>query len=107
MKNDHPDQELLDKLGWTKDDLRHFLDRWEKMRQEAKLPGEKGEQAQRELDETLRSLGVRPRSGDVRSNDARNDQSRGLKESRRTSPPAEYAEQLKAYTRGTAKGRSN
>ena len=74
------------------------------MRGQAQAPGEKGATARRELDETLRSLGLRPRATSIKGNAARDDKSQGYKESRRTSPPPEYAEQYKAYTQGTAKG---
>ena len=57
-----------------------------------------------ELDEALRSLGLRPRATSMQGNAGRDDKSQGYKESRRTSPPPEYAEQYKAYTQGTAKG---
>ena len=104
LRKDQPDPELLKRLGWTKKDLENFVKRWEQMRKQAQGPDEKGKTAQRELDESLRSLGLRPRSTSLKSNSARDDQTRGLKESRRTSPPAEYSEQYKSYIQGTAKG---
>ncbi len=104
LKKAKPDPELLDRLGWTRTDLENFVKRWEQMRAQAQAPGEKGASARRELDETLRSLGLRPRATSLKSNSARDDKSQGYKESRRTSPPAEYAEQYKAYTQGTARG---
>ena len=104
LAKDKPDADLLDRLGWSRDDLERFVNRWEQMRASAKSSGEKGESAKRELDETLRSLGLRPKTTSLRSKDARDDQFKGLRESRRSSPPPEYAEQTKAYTQGTARG---
>ena len=31
LKDGQPDQDLLDRLGWSKDDLQKMLARWEKM----------------------------------------------------------------------------
>jgi hypothetical protein len=74
------------------------------MRSQAATGGDQGTAARKQLDDALRSLGLRPRATSMGRNAARDDQSRGLKESRRTSPPPEYAEQYKAYTQGTARG---
>jgi hypothetical protein len=104
LRKGRPDAELLDRLGWTAKDLENFVKRWEQMRAQARQPGEKGTAAKRELDQALKSLGLRPRAATVKHGAARDDQSRGLKESRRTTPPAEYAEQSKAYSQGTARG---
>ena len=41
--------ELLDRLGWTKDDAQRFLDRWEQMKQAAAKQGAAGEAARKEL----------------------------------------------------------
>jgi hypothetical protein len=104
LKKDKPDPELLNRLNWTRADLEKFIKRWEQMRGQAETPGEKGVTARRELDEARRSLGLRPRATSIKGDAARGDKSQGYKESRRTSPPPEYAEQYKAYTQGTAKG---
>jgi hypothetical protein len=102
LENGEPDQKLLDELGWSRDDLQKFLQRWETMKQRAETANEKSER--RELDATLRSLGLRPRGTTLGGNRTAQDTQRGLKESRRTSPPLEYLEQYRAYTQGTARG---
>ncbi len=104
LAKDRPDPELLNRLGWTRGDLEKFVKRWEQLRGPARTNGESGAPAQHELDEALRSLGLRPRATSMQGNAGRDDKSQGYKESRRTSPPPEYAEQYKAYTQGTAKG---
>ncbi len=104
LAKDQPDPELLESLGWTRDDLQRFVNRWEQLRKQADTPSAEGRDAKRELDDTLRSLGLRPRTTTLRGNDARDDQFKRLRESRRSSPPPEYAEQTKAYTQGTARG---
>jgi hypothetical protein len=100
LKKDKPDPELLDRLGWSKGDLEQFVRRWEERRASASTDAAAG----RELDEALRSLGLRERGASVKGSAARDDRQRGLKESRRTAPPADYLEQTRAYTEGTARG---
>jgi len=90
--------DVLDQLGWTRDQARAFLDRWETMQQlEAS-----GDPARRgEYDRVLRSLGLRP-GGVQSSRDVPADVKGGQAEGRRSRPPSDYREQFKAYTQGTA-----
>ncbi len=104
LRKEHPDAELLKQLGWSRADLENFVKRWEQMRRQAQSQGDQQPTAQRELDETLRSLGLRPRGTSLKSNAGRDDKSQGYKESRRSSPPPEYAEQYKEYTQGVSRG---
>ena len=93
-----PDQKLLDKLGWSADDLRQFLARWQQM-QDAARRDPKG---RRELDETLRSLGIRPQRDRVRRGGASSDQLKGLRESGPDSaPPSFYRRQYEAFKKGS------
>lgn len=103
LRKEQPDQELLDRLGWSREDLQKFVKRWESMRASAQAPGDKGAAGKRELDETLRSLGLRPRATTLKSRTS-DDRAQGYQESHRTTPPAEYSESFKAYTQGTARG---
>jgi len=105
LSKDEPDPALLAKLGWTREDLERFVRRWESLRRDAEGNAAEAKAARRELDQSLRSLGLKPRDTTLSSGGQRDDQSRGLKESRRTQPPAEYLERYKAYTQGTAKGK--
>ena len=105
LAKDQPDANLLKDLGWSRNDLQKFVSRWEHMQREAKTPGTKGETARRELDDTLKSLGLRPRATNLKENSGSDDAVRGLRESRKSSPPPEYAEQVKAYKQGTARGK--
>ena len=104
LSKDQPDQALLDRLGWSKEDLRQFAERWRKMLDRSRGDGAGGESTTRELDPALRSLGLRPRSASVRGNAANADKLRHLKESRRSTAPPEYQEHFKAYQQGTARG---
>ena len=73
-----PDPELLKSLGWTKEEMRQFIARWEELKRAAR---EEGPQAQADLDDALRSLGLRATRLDVRRGSAENDQQRGQSES--------------------------
>jgi hypothetical protein len=89
--------EVLDQLGWTREQARAFLDRWESMRRMAESddPRRRGE-----FKRALRSLGLRPNR--VRTTrDVPADVKGGQAEGRRTRPPSEYREQFKAFTQGT------
>ncbi|NBV44882.1 MAG: hypothetical protein EBR86_04405 [Planctomycetia bacterium] len=94
---DKGDKSVLDSLGWTKDEARAFLERWETLRRQA----DAGDPVKRrDFERTLQSLGLR--GGDVRSNrDVPADVKGGQAEGRRSRPPSEYRERFKAYTQGT------
>ena len=91
------DDSVLDALGWTPDEARAFLERWEAMRRRAAA----GDPTQkREFERALRSLGLR--GGTVRSaRDVPADVKGGQSEGRRTRPPSEYRDRVKAYSQGT------
>jgi hypothetical protein len=93
---------LLDRLGWTKEDAKQFLDRWEGMRREAKQQGPKGEEARKRLNETLQSLGLRPRGTTIGRGAVPADQQQNLRDAGRFAAPPEWAEQYRDYTRGIA-----
>jgi hypothetical protein len=89
--------DVLDSLGWTPEQARAFLDRWEAMK---RMAGSPDVRQRGEFEKTLRSLGLRP--GGVRSSrDVPTDVKGGQAEGRRSRPPAGYREQLKAYLQGT------
>jgi hypothetical protein len=89
--------DLLDELGWTRDQAKAFLQRWEAMRalEKSNDPVKRGE-----FDRALRSLGLRP-DGVRSKRDVPADIKGGQAEGRRSRPPSEYREQFKAYTQGT------
>ena len=92
------DTAVLDRLGWTADDARAFLDRWQKMR---RLAESADPIARGEFERAMRSLGLRP-DGVKSSRDVPSDARGGQAEGRRSRPPADYQEQFKAYTQGTS-----
>jgi len=90
--------DVLDELGWTRDQARAFLDRWEKMRRQAESPDL---QKRGEFERVLRSLGLRP-SGVQNSRDVPADAKGGQAEGRRSRPPSDYRERFKAFLQGTS-----
>lgn len=94
-----PDQEMLDELGWTKDDFQRFMNRWQKMKQAADST-DTG--AKRELNEALRSLGLSRGQDTTRRVEARNATSGGSGDVQRTTPPPAFLEQYRAYLKGAS-----
>lgn len=105
LKKGQPDEALLDKLQWSKEDLERFVKRWEEMKANAKQPGPKGNKAKDELDQALKGLGLRPKGTSTKAGKTRQDKASGIRDSRRSEPPAEYAEQYQQYNVGTSKGK--
>ncbi|MBB3207458.1 hypothetical protein FHS27_003279 [Rhodopirellula rubra] len=95
-----PDPELLERLKWTDQDLKRFRQRWQDIK-----PIDGGPRVdappQSEIEEALRSLGMRP-PGTAESN--RRDQSddiRGLRDSGNRRPaPADIRDAFEAFRRG-------
>ncbi len=100
LDEQQPDQELMDKLGWTRGELEEFVRRWRKMSEAAKVPRADPE-ATTEWSEALKSLGLAPRGlrQEARAGG-------GLRtptlESRRHQPPPGWKERFRAYTQGMA-----
>jgi len=90
------DTGILDDLGWTPQQARDFLTRWEAMRRMARS----GDQRQRgEFEQAIKSLGLRP-DGVRSSRDVPSDVKGGQAEGRRSRPPSDYREQFKAFMQG-------
>jgi hypothetical protein len=95
-----PDPKLLERLRWTEDDLRQFLDRWENLRRSS--AGDDG--GQRDLNDALRSLGLRPDQQAARRITSPADAQQGLRDAgSQSNPPAKYLEQFNAFRKGTAR----
>ena len=90
--------DVLEQLGWTADQARAFLARWDAMRRMAESddPRQRGE-----FERAIRSLGLRP-DGVRSSRDVPADVRGGQAEGRRGRPPSEYRDQVKAYLQGAA-----
>ena len=97
----NPDPDLLKETGLTPEQLREMVERYKQMARKA----EQGEEGRRELEETLRSLGLHPRSNrqasKVRSETR---QIEGISNAgTRSQPPPRFLEQFNAFKKGTAR----
>jgi len=90
--------DVLDELGWTRDQARAFLERWEAMRRQSESTDL---QKRGEFERVLRSLGLRP-PGVQNSRDVPSDVKGGQAEGRRSRPPSDYRERFKAFLQGTS-----
>ena len=94
---DEPDGALLDRLGWTKDDIGKFLDRWHQFQQDD------ASQGTGDFDDAARSLGLAPPESRGRRGPQRTDSLDGVRDAgQRSQPPAEFVELFEAFTKGTA-----
>ena len=95
------DSDLLEKLGWTAEDARKFLRKWDAMklasRQEAPDPA-----ASESFDDALRDLGLRHRGTELHGDQSAADRLENLRESGRFQAPDRWSDWLRAYTRGVA-----
>lgn len=95
---DAGDRTVLDELGWTPEQAREFLARWQRMREAA---GGSDRRPKREFDEAVKSLGLRP-AGVRRLGDPPADGKGGGAEGRRSRPPSDYREQFRAFLQGAS-----
>jgi hypothetical protein len=105
LKRKKVDENLLKQLGWSEDDMRKFVDRWQSRKQAAEQNDAAGDAARKELDEALRSLGMR--RGRLEQSRVRDDELRDLREGFRGPVPLEYQERLKAYSQGVSRARQD
>jgi hypothetical protein len=103
LRRKQVDDELLKELGWSEEDLQRFVARWQVRKDAAQRDDPAGEAAQRELDDALRSLGLR--RGPLRQGPLREDTLRDLREGYRGAVPLEYQERLRAYNEGVSRAR--
>lgn len=95
------DDRMLKELGWTRDDLQRFVERWRQRKDAAQRDDAKGEAAKRELDDALRSLGLQREK--LQQNAVQKDSMRDLKQGYRGPVPLEYQERLRAYNQGVSR----
>lgn len=105
MKKKRVDEGLLKDLGWSEADLKKFIERWQQRKAAAEKNDESGETARRELDDALRSLGLR--RGELEQNAVQKDTMRDLREGYRGPVPTEYKDRLRAYNQGVSRARQN
>ncbi len=102
LADNNVDPELLKKLGWSREDVEKFVRRWEALRKAAGQEGPEGDKAREQYERVISDLNLKRRGVSIRQT-AKPDQVNRLRESRGTKPPAEYADQFRAYTEGASK----
>ena len=95
------DDRLLKELGWSREDLRRFVARWQQRKEAAQREDPSGDMAKRELDDALRSLGLH--HDRLQQAAAKKDTLRDLREGYRGPVPLEYQERLRAYNQGVSR----
>jgi len=97
---DSPDQELLDELGWSKDDFARFMQRWNQMKRAA---NSEDAAAKQDLNDALRSLGLSQGEDTTRRVQPRDAAAAGgSSDTQRGSPPPSFMEQYRAYLKGAS-----
>ena len=100
-QKDNPDERLLQEMNWTPEEMREFLKRWKSMKEKA-ATGNEAEQ--REFNEALKSLGLRPPQNKLSGADIKNDDQRGMLEDGAISkPPSDIAKKFRAFQRGRSR----
>jgi seryl-tRNA synthetase len=97
LAKQNPDAELLDQLGWSPQDAAEFVRRWKELKQSAEDPSPKGKTAQKQLNEILKSLGLKPKSNTIQGNRQHQDELRGMDPGRDVPPPPQWSEYFQAY----------
>jgi len=92
------DLRILEKLRWSQEDAESFLRRWEELKRQAS-EASPGSPAQKQLQEVLKNLGLRPQGTSRPGSSAKPDDLRRLRETRTVPPPPDWAEQFRAFRR--------
>ncbi len=106
LKKQDVDKSLLEKLGWTQDELRRFVDRWKNLKAQADDKPDSTD-ANQELDDALRSLGLGRNRRTGYQSKITKDKLRDLRDAYRSRVPLEYQEQVNRYIKGTATAQEN
>lgn len=94
------EQELLDKLKWTREDAERFLTNWDQIKREA---GTSKADAEKRLHEELKSLGLRRGGASFNEGQAAKDNQRALQQGANVPTPAEFQDRQRAYRVGTGR----
>ena len=99
-----PDQELLEQMNWTQQDLENFLSQWKKMKDNADTGDIAAKQS---YEDALRSLGLQ-RGIQRRNSDSRLDKQFQLTEDGAVDQiPSEYVDQFNSYLKRRNRSRRN
>ena len=101
---ERPDSDLLEQLGWTREEADRFLREWQRLRETAARDDAPGAEARKSLNRALRSLGLRPRGTQLDRGTTPVERLQQSRDTSRSRPPRSWADQFEAYTRGIAEG---
>lgn len=105
MEKNEPDKGLLDKLGWSADQLKSFASRWRQLKDEARKEPAENAGPQRRLNRALDSLGLQPKGSEIEGGARSKDDMRALEEGIRIEPPAAYRDAFRAFKQGISRSR--
>ena len=98
--------QLLEQLGWSRDDARKFIEKWQSWEATARQQGPKAETARKSYNEALKSLGLRPRGTQLGRGNTASDRLQNLRDAAgQSEPPADWAEAFRAYTKESSSKR--
>jgi uncharacterized protein (UPF0335 family) len=99
---DKPSDELLNKLGWTDEQLKQFYEKWKKMSENSKQAKEEGKD---DWLEALKSMGLRANQNRsvLQNSQVRKPDNRRVTESKRYEPPAALKDKANAYNSNIGK----
>ena len=101
LAKEEPNAELLKSLG-GQDKLRQFVEQWEEKSRAAQQHNAESTDARRDWENTLRSLGLKPR-GPVVESPTSSDRNGGNFEGVSLPPPPEYRDRARGFKTGIAK----
>ena len=88
-----PNPKLLDRLGWTEEELRAFHEKWSEMRARSGETPSGG----RRYDEELLDLGLRPKGVRLSGRDPSRKSAGSARTADRVAPPADLTDRLREY----------
>ncbi|MBB76385.1 MAG: hypothetical protein CMJ75_17910 [Planctomycetaceae bacterium] len=95
----NPDPKLLKKLNWNAEDITEFVRRWKQLKRNAATPTGKYE-----LQQALRSLGLKPQGTRINQRDARKSRISNLNDAgARFAPPPGLRKRFNAYKRSVSR----
>jgi len=97
-QREQPDPELLKRMGWSKEQMQSFVDRWQGARDQAMTDSSK----KKEYEDMLQSLGLVPQTGSTRAVRGLTDGLSGIREEgSRVRPPESLRERFEAFRKAS------
>jgi phage-related minor tail protein len=101
----NPNPELLEQMNWTDNDLRDFLQRWQAMKERAKVGSTED---RKRYEEALESLGLRSRGPRAANSSGQTRRNSGLGENNAVQNiPDEYAEMFHQFKKNLGRSKTD